>query len=150
MEIFHAFGIEWKLLVIQMINFGIALFVLYRYAYTPIMTILAKREKEISEGVAAAKEAKEAEQVIKNEKEGILRTAREDGGKIVEHLRKQGIEEEQRILRDAQAKSIQLLDESRKKSEEERAYILRESEKEVAKMAVLAAEKILRADAKAT
>jgi F-type H+-transporting ATPase subunit b len=144
MEIFHAFGIEWKLLVIQMINFAIALFVLYRYAYRPIMVMLAKREQEIKEGVEAAKAAKDAELVIKGEKEGILRSAREDGGKIVEGLRKQGIEEERRLLREAQEKSAALMDDSRKKAEEERAYILRESEKEVAKMAVLAAEKILR------
>jgi F-type H+-transporting ATPase subunit b len=144
MEIFHAFGIEWKLLVIQMINFAIALFVLYRYAYRPIMVMLAKREQEIKEGVEAAKAAKDAEQVIKGEKEGILRSAREDGGKIVEGLRKQGIEEERRLLREAQEKSAAVMDDSRKKAEEERAYILRESEKEVAKMAVLAAEKILR------
>jgi F-type H+-transporting ATPase subunit b len=144
MEIFHAFGIEWKLLVIQMINFAIVLFVLHRYAYKPIMAILMKREKEITEGVKAAASAKATEQAIKGEKEGILRSAREDGGKIIENLRKQGIEEERRLLREAQEKSGVLLEDSRKKAEEERAYILRESEKEVAKMAVLAAEKILR------
>ena len=148
MEIFHAFGIEWKLLVIQMINFAIALFVLYRYAYKPIMAMLLKRETEIKEGVEAAAGAKAAEQAIKGEKEGILRTAREDGGKIVDGLRKQGIEEERRIMREAQEKSTVLLDDSRKKAEEERAYILRESEKEVAKMAILAAEKILRSSGK--
>lgn len=144
MEIFHAFGIEWKLLVIQMINFAIVLFVLHRYAYKPIMAMLAKREKEIADGITAAANAKTTEQQILGEKDAILRTAREDGGKIVEQLRKQGTEEERRLMREAQEKSAALLDESRKKSEEERAYILRESEKEVAKMAVLAAEKILR------
>ena len=131
-----------------MINFAIALFVLYRYAYKPIMAMLAKRETEIKEGVEAAAAAKASEIAIKGEKEGILRGAREDGGKIVESLRKEGIEEERRILREAQEKSTVLLDDSRKKAEEERAYILRESEKEVAKMAILAAEKILRNSAK--
>lgn len=148
MEIFHAFGIEWKLLVIQMINFAISLFVLYRYAYTPIMAILAKREKEIGDGLIAAQAAKDAEVAIKGEKDGIIRSAREDGGKIVENLRKQGVEEEHRLLREAHEKSLAILEESRKRAEEERAHILHESEKEVARMAILAAEKILRTSVK--
>ncbi len=148
MEILHAFGIEWKLLAIQFINFGIALFVLHRYAYKPIMEMLEKRSKEIKEGVEAAEAAKRAEEEIKGERDGIIRSAREEGGRIVESLRKEGIEEERRLLREAQEKSTALLSDSKRLAEEEKAHILRESEKEVAKMAILAAEKILRAEAK--
>lgn len=149
MEIFHAFGIEWKLLVIQMINFGIALFVLHRYAYKPIIAILAKREKEIATGIAAAESAKKEKEAILSEKDGILRAAREEGGKIVEGLRKEGSLQERAMVRDAGEKSAAMLAEAKAKAEEERAYILRESEKDVAKAAILAAEKILRTSAHA-
>ena len=145
MEIFHAFGIEWKLLLIQMGNFTIVLFVLHRYAYKPIIAILAKREKQIADGVAAAASALKERDAIASEKDGILRAAREEGGKIRETLRKDGIEQERTTLREAGEKSAAILAEAKKKADEERAYILRESEKEVAKAAVLAAEKILRA-----
>ena len=144
MEIFHAFGIEWKLLVIQMINFGVVLFVLYRYAYTPIMTVLAKREKLIADGVTAAEAAQREKEAIVQEKDAILLSARVEGGKIVEELRKEGGIEERKIIKEAQEKSQTLLLNAKAHAEEERAFILRESEKEVAKMAVLAAEKILR------
>jgi F-type H+-transporting ATPase subunit b len=148
MEILNAFGIEWKLLVIQAINFGIALFVLYRYAYGPIMSILEKREKELKEGVEASKAAKEKEAAIDRERDGIIRSAREEGGKIVEHLRKEGIEAERKLLRESQEKSVALLTDAKRQAEEEKAHILRESEKEIAKMAVLAAEKLLRGSGK--
>ncbi|OGZ05091.1 MAG: ATP synthase F0 subunit B [Candidatus Lloydbacteria bacterium RIFCSPHIGHO2_01_FULL_49_22] len=144
MEIFHAFGIEWKLLVIQMINFGIAFFVLRQFAYKPIIAILAKREKEIALGVAAADSAKKEKEAILEEKDGILRAAREEGGKIVEGLRKEGSLQERAMVREAGEQSAAILADAKAKAEEERAYILRESEKDVAKAAILAAEKILR------
>jgi F-type H+-transporting ATPase subunit b len=147
MEILHAFGIEWKLLVIQMLNFGVVLFVLQRFAYKPIMAIIEKREKEIAEGVAAAEHAKKEKERVATEGEHTLLAAREEGGKIVEELRKEGIEAERMILREAQEMSTSILTDAHTRAEEERAHLLRESEKEIAKMALLAAEKILRTKA---
>lgn len=149
MEALLAFGVNWKLLVIQAVNFSLLLVILYRYLYKPLFKILDERQQKIAAGIKDAEDARNEKTRIEASKDGILLSAREDGGKIVETLRKQGIEEERRLLREAQEKSAVLLDESRKKAEEERAYILRESEKEVAKMAVLAAEKILRTNSTA-
>jgi F-type H+-transporting ATPase subunit b len=120
------------------------LFILYRYLYTPLFKILDKRQAELAKGLNDAEAATKERAELEASKTSILQSAREDGGKIVEDLRKQGIEEERRLLREAQERSIALLEESRKKAEDERAYILRESDKDVARMAVLAAEKILR------
>lgn len=146
MEILHAFGIEWKLLAIQVINFAVVLFVLHRFAYRPVMAIIAKREKEIADGVRAALEAKQEEARIHAEKDAILAHAREEGGKIVEELRKSGIESERTIVREAQEMSSSILTDAHARAEEERAHLLRESEKEIARTALLAAEKILRAN----
>jgi F-type H+-transporting ATPase subunit b len=144
MEMLEAFGIHWKLLAAQAINFSIALFVLYRFAYKPIWAMLEKRQQVISKGLRDAEEAGKERASIASEKATIISEARQEGGKIVEELRKQGVETEHSIIRNAQEKSAGLLDDARKRAEEERAYLLRESEKDVARMAVLAAEKILR------
>ncbi len=144
MEILHAFGIEWKLIVIQALNFAVVLFVLHRYAYKPVMAMLEKREQTIREGIEAAEGAMKEKERTEEARTQILLEAREEGGKIVEDLHKQGIEAERKMLREAQEKSAATLAEAKSKAEEERDYILRESEKEVARMATLAAEKILR------
>lgn len=144
MEILHAFGIEWKLLAIQALNFSIALFVLYRYAYKPIISVIEKRQKEIAEGVASAQHAKAEEEKIAQEKDGILLSARAEGGRIADDLRKEGLETERKIIHEAHEKSTAMIADAIKNAEEERVYILRETEKEIARSAVLAAEKILR------
>ena len=47
-EIAKVFGIHWKLLAAQMVNFSIALFVLHRYVYKPIFAILEKRQQKLA------------------------------------------------------------------------------------------------------
>ena len=144
MEVLQAFGINWKLLLIQGVNFGLLLAILYRYLYKPLFAMLDKRQAEIAKGLKDAEASSKEREEIANTKSEILQSAREEGGKIVDELRKEGTDQERKLIKDAQEKSQALLAESKQKAEEEKAYILRESEKEVAKMAVLAAEKILR------
>ena len=144
MQILDAFGIEWKLLLVQAINFAVVLFVLYRYAYKPVIAMLEERKQKIAEGVAAAKRATEERDEILRSKDGIISAARAEGGAIVDHSRKEATEKERMILHDANEKSSNIILDAQKKAEEERAHILKESEKDIARMAVLAAEKLLR------
>ena len=46
-ELFSKLGIDWKLLIAQIINFLVLLFVLYKFAYRPILSMLEKRTKKI-------------------------------------------------------------------------------------------------------
>ncbi len=144
MEALLAFGVNWKLLLIQAVNFSVLLVILYRYLYKPIFALLEKRQAEIAKGLTDAEAATKERAQIEEQRGGILLAAREEGGKIVEGLRKEGIESERKMLREAQEKTAAMLAEARTDATEERAYILRESEKELARIAVLAAEKILR------
>lgn len=144
MDALTAFGVNWKLLLIQGLNFGILLLVLYRFLYRPLLAMLEKRREVIAKGLKDAEAAsKERERVIA-EKEAIILSAREEGGKISEGIRKQALAAEKETLRDAQEKSAALVAEARAKADAEREHLMRESEKEIARLAVLAAEKVLR------
>ena len=144
MEVLAAFGVNWKLLLIQGVNFGLLLILLYRFLYKPLFALLEKRQRVIEGGLEDAKKAREEKEGIEKEKGVILASAREEGGKLVEQLRKEAIAQEKSILREAQEKSTAMFTEARVKADAEREHVLRESEKEIARMAVLASEKILR------
>lgn len=143
MEALLAFGVNWKLLLIQGVNFGLLLFLLHRYLYKPLFALLEKRQNVIERGLHDAEEAKRERQKTEDERESILQASREEGGKIAETLRKQALEHERGVIHDAQEKSHQILEEAMKKAADEREFILRESEKDIARMAILSAEKIL-------
>jgi len=144
MEILAVFGINWKILLIQMFNFGIVLLLLRRFLYRPLMNMLDERNAKLKRGLEDAASAAREREAIAVEKTEIVSAARAEGNAIVEGVRKDALERERTLLREAEEKSVAILVEAKARAEEERTHILRESEKEVARMAVLAAEKILR------
>ncbi|OGZ08467.1 MAG: ATP synthase F0 subunit B [Candidatus Lloydbacteria bacterium RIFCSPHIGHO2_02_FULL_50_13] len=144
MDALLAFGVNWKLLLIQGLNFGLLLLVLYKFLYKPLFALIDKRQQAIEKGLKDAEAAGHEKEKVLREKDSILASAREEGGKIADGIKKQAMQNERDTLHEAQAKSANLIAEARVRAEAEREHLLRESEKEVARMAVLAAEKILK------
>ena len=54
----HSLGIYWPKLLAQTINFGIVLFVLWRFAYRPVLTMLEQRRQKIAESITNAEKIK--------------------------------------------------------------------------------------------
>ena len=46
-EILTAFGIDWRLIVIQVFNFAMLAYVLWYFLYTPVLKLLAEREENV-------------------------------------------------------------------------------------------------------
>jgi len=51
------FGIDWKLFLSQLINFGLILVVLTIFVYKPVLKMLKERNRKIKEGLDKAEEA---------------------------------------------------------------------------------------------
>lgn len=51
------FGLDWKLLVSQAVNFFLLLVILRATVYKPLLKLIADRRKKIKDGLAAASEA---------------------------------------------------------------------------------------------
>jgi F-type H+-transporting ATPase subunit b len=138
-----AFGINGSLLLAQAVNFGLLLVALSYFLYKPVMKTIAERQAKVAQGVIDAERATEklaaadteaAERVsdAENEAEGIVTGARETASL-----------EKIRIVKEAEARAAALAADADARAKETAAKALRESEKEVARLAVLAAEKIL-------
>src|SRR5215831_10017906 len=57
-EIARNFGVDWSHLIAQMITFSIVCFLLYRFAYRPILKKLGDRRQLIAQGLADAERIK--------------------------------------------------------------------------------------------
>lgn len=51
------FGIDWRLLLAQAANFGVLLFILWKFAYRPILGMLKERREGIERGLALTRDA---------------------------------------------------------------------------------------------
>ena len=143
-EITKVFGIDWRLLLIQIINFAILLFLLKIFLYKPIMKIIDERKVKIEKGMADAEEATVKLGLAEESAHKMLQEAQNKAEKLTEEtydlLRQFKDEKTKEAEEDGQ--KILAAAEKEKKTLRERA--VREAEEEVTRMSILGAEKILK------
>lgn len=143
-EIIHAFGIDWRLIVIQIFNFSILAGLLWYFLYTPVLTILKEREAKIKKGVEDAEAAGMALREADTEKQTVLREAHTEARDIVSRASVHAEEKGADIVHAAEHAAERVLTTARNTAEEIKVQAHKESEAEIARVAILAAEKIIR------
>jgi F-type H+-transporting ATPase subunit b len=143
MELFSKLGIDWRLLVAQVVNFAVLLFVLNRFVYRPMLDLLEKRSQKIEQGLKDAEEArKRLAQAGVQEKEMLAR-ARREARALLEKAEEMGKRNQEKIMEDAKAEATRLLAKAGEKMEAERAQLVAEAKMEIADVVLAATEKVL-------
>ncbi|OGG74110.1 ATP synthase F0 subunit B [Candidatus Kaiserbacteria bacterium RIFCSPLOWO2_01_FULL_54_20] len=143
-ELFAAFGINWKLLLVQAFNFGLLLAVLWYFLYRPVLKMIDDRRQKIAEGVQNSEAAARRLLEAKTEGEGIVGAASREAEGLVATARARAEERAAEIVKTAEVQAESALADARARGEEAKRQTLKESEREIARAAMLAAEKILR------
>lgn len=143
-EIFSTFGIDAKLIVVQIINFGLLLALLWYFLYTPVLRILNERQAKIEKGVRDAEESEKRLSDAEGEKQTIVSNAHKEAEDIVLRAKEAAEHKGSDIVKTAESKSEKTLEAAAEKAEEMKRQALKEHEAEIAKLAVLGAEKVLR------
>lgn len=142
--LFSAFGVDWHLLLIQAVNFALLLAALTYFLYKPILRIIDERREKVAEGVRLAEEAQNTLADAKTESDGIVTSAAREAEGLVAAARTRAGERGAEIIKNAEEKAAALLSDADALAAEAKRRALQESEKEIARAAMLAAEKILR------
>ena len=143
-QLLTAFGINGKLLLAQLINFGVLFVGLSYLLYKPIMKVLDDRKEKIEIGVHAAEEAMVKASRADEEASTVVKGAETEAEGIVAGAREAASSERARIIKEAEARASSVERDAEARAKEDSARILRESEKEIARLSILAAEKVLR------
>jgi len=139
-----AFGLDWRLLIIQGVNFAVLLAALTYFLYTPVTKMIDERREKIAEGVRKALAADEALAAAKSQGENMIGTAAREAEGLVATARLSADDKAQTIVRTAESRANALLKDAQARAEEAKRLALQESSKEIARAAMLAAEKLLR------
>lgn len=139
-----AFGIQTHLLVAQLVNFAVLFAVLWYFLYRPTMKMLDERRQIVAKGVEDAKEASEALSGAQDTARTITRAAETDAEGIMTRAREEAAEEHDRLTKEAQARAASIETDAQTRAKELHEKTLRDSEKEIARLAILAAEKAMR------
>lgn len=82
-------GIQPMLLIAQIVNFLIIFYLLKRFLFKPIMTMLDKRKKEIADNLERADRMAKEEEKIMDKQEKMLMDAKKEAKAILETAKKQ-------------------------------------------------------------
>lgn len=142
-QLIQAFGIDARLIVVQIINFVLLLGLLSYFLYKPLLRMLEEREAKITQGVRDAESAAAAKADAEAEKQRIVTDAHHEAEAVAARAKTYADEQTAEIVRDAEDKAASIVHQAGEKGEDIKAQAHKESEAEIAKLAVLAAEKIL-------
>lgn len=81
--IFEALGIDWRLLILQIVAFLILVWLLGKFVYPLLMKSVDERQKNIEEAATAAKKAQESAADSEAETAALLAEARKEAAEIV-------------------------------------------------------------------
>jgi F-type H+-transporting ATPase subunit b len=141
-QLLAAFGIDWRLLVINLINFGVLLWALWYFLYGPLTRMLDERRARVIQGVRDAEEAERHLQEVRESREGFLAQAGKEADTVVSNARTAAAAKERAVAAAAEAAAIRTLDEAKQEADAMKIRAMEESKKEVAKLVVLGMERL--------
>ncbi len=119
-ELIHHFGIDWRLLLAQAINFFVLLFLLRKFAYGPLIQMLRKRREDIEKGVAFTKKAESELKQVEEIRVETLRKTHQEALAIVTQADEEGKKRKEELLQEAHKKVEGVVLDAKKLIEEEK------------------------------
>lgn len=127
----------------MVIIFGVVLFILRKFAWAPILSMLKERESSIEKALNSADLARKEVEGIKADNEKIINEARKEKDIIL----KEAKEIKENLVAEAKEKAIQeaqkSIEEARRQIENEKTAAIDEIKNQVAELSVMIAEKII-------
>lgn len=120
-ELIQHFGIDWRLLLAQAVNFLILLWVLKKFVYRPVLASLRNRRRRIEEGLEFTQAAEERLKRIGKEREAKLRKAHIDALAIISAAEDSAKKKEDEIVLEANRKADQAVADAKRLIDEEKA-----------------------------
>lgn len=143
MSVLAKLGVDWKLLLAQVVNFLVLLWVLRRFAYRPMLEFLEKRTEKIESGLRDAKLAAEKLAEIEAKEREVLDEARKESVAMIARARESAEKTAEKIMIESREESERVLNETRKKIAVERESMRTDMKQELAGLVLLATEKVL-------
>ena len=142
-EIIKNFGLDWHQFGAEFLNFLVVFGLIFWFFYKKLLPIIEKRQKIVNEGLDKALRADEILETAEKDREKIIKEAKEEAIVLKNGIIDKAKNIEKEIIDSANNKSNKIISDSKKIAEEEKIKIINSSKKDIAKMIILGAEKIL-------
>jgi F-type H+-transporting ATPase subunit b len=134
---------EWGLMVWTLITFGIAVFILWKFAFGPLQKIIDERRAGIQESMDVAEETRAEAHRLLEEYKATLAKVRMEAEEILERSRTTGEHAKAEIMAEAKVQSERVLAQAHEQIERDTQAAVRELKGQIAELTALATEKVV-------
>src|SRR5436190_14356917 len=130
------FGVDWPHFIAQLVSFSIVCFLLYKFAYSRVLVMLAGRRKTITEGLANAKTIKAELARTEADRQAVLAQANTEAAGLVQEARAVANRVKEQETQKAIAAAEQIMVKAREAAAREHERMLSELKREVGRLVV--------------
>ena len=142
-ELFSKLGIEWHIIIAQIVNFAILVYVLQRFAYKPILKLLDQRTANIKhdeeKSAKLSKELSEAEIISAD----MIKKSRDEGRTLIAKAEKEAVKRKEEILEQTKKDAAEIISQSKKTVGLERIKLAQDVKREIGEIVALSIEKAI-------
>lgn len=139
----ESLGLDIKLLLAQVVNFLVLLFVLKKFLYRPILKVLDERKKKIEDSLANAEKINKELVKLEEEKAKILKAAQTEAVKLIAEEKKFAEEQKEKIIEEAKMKAVEEVAKGNVLAKQELDKAKKELREEVLKLTEVMTRKVL-------
>lgn len=140
-ELVHSLGIEWPILLAQVVNFAILLAILGKFIYKPVMRLLDERKEGVAKALEREEKATAKLAAADSDGEAILAQARLESQKLIDGAKNDGEAIKRKMLTEAQQDTLRLRTEAEKRLAGERAKLVADVRRDIGAVVVEAIER---------
>lgn len=135
-------GINLQAFVAQLVNFALAMLILWRFGYRPLRDVMAVRDKKIAQGLADAREGKRLLEDAEAERIQLMKDARREANELLGQAQREATEERQRLMAQTSAELERQLADAKLRLAREKAQALELARRELARLVIDATRRV--------
>lgn len=136
-------GVQWSKIIPQIINFGIVLFVLWKWAYQPVLTVLAERRQKIADSLLKAEKIKVELAETEVRRKEILTEANVQANQFIQEARAAAAKVQEVETQKAVAAAELIISKAREAAEADRVRMTAELRREIGRLVVETTAKVV-------
>ena len=142
-KIVKDFGLSLPFFLAQVLNFSIVAFILWRFAFKPVLATIDERQKKIASGLQYADEMKAKLEAMQQESAATAKRSQADAAKVIDEARKAAKEFLDKQTQESAAKANEILVRAQQVIELEKKKMLAEARTEIARLVVSITQRVL-------
>ncbi|HTQ32009.1 MAG TPA: F0F1 ATP synthase subunit B [Opitutaceae bacterium] len=137
------FALSLPNIIAQIISFSVVAFILWKFAFKPVMATLDERQKKIDSGLKYADEMKAKLEQAQQESAVIIKNSQIEATKLIEEARKAAKEFADREQKAATERANDLIVKAQQAIELEKKKMLADARGEIARLVVVTTRRVL-------